>query len=359
MTSNIGAKLSPAQAEDRAQFDRLLFDFPQAKVQLSWGWGESRGLLGWQPLRYLLTGRGGSLFPLSLQVKTISLLKLRLGMIPAMPPFVLNRAVSLEQFIDALQTIAKQQRLSVVTLVAPFPLSGYQDLAESLLRAGLRRSALVGPALRSVVVDLNYDEECLLKTMKYGHRRDARKAMRAGVTVHLAREKEELEGFYNIYDEMCRVKQLAPFPRSFFASLWEELAAADRIRLFVVSHNSEMLGGTLVACEPRGYLMLFSAHKRSGPDLGASRLLEWEIMLDGRRRGLSYYDLGGIPPDQGDERSPDQGVVFWKLGFGGAICDYVGAFDMVANPLAYAPFRLIQSGKLYRILKAKTRRRWL
>lgn len=359
MVSRTTSAYLPRKAEDREQFDRLLFAFPKAKVQLSWGWGESRKTMGWEPVRYLLTEQGNDAFPLSLQVKSIPLTRMRLGMVPAIPPFVLDGTVAIESFVEALQRVAKKEHLFTVTMVVPFPRTEYRDFATSLVAAGLRPSVLVGPALRSVIVDLKPDEDCLFKSMKYGHRRDARKAMRAGVTVDIASRESEMEAFYGIYSEMCRFKELPALPWEFFASLWRELVAAGRIRLFLVRHNAEILGGTVVACEPQAYLMLFSAHRRSGTDLGASRLLEWEIISDGRRRGLAHYDLGGIPADEGGQRTQDSGVAFWKLGFGGAVCDYVGAFDLAVNPLLYAPFRLTRSGTVYRTIKAVTKRRWI
>jgi len=345
-------------ANNRIDFDRLLFSFPGAKVQLSWGWGESRRTLGWEPLRYLLCGSGRQL-PVSLQVKSLPLLNWRCGILPAAPSFLLDGSVEVETFVDTLRCIAQNEDLFAIILVVPLPCSEWQNLSDRLIRAGLHCSALIRPDLRTIVVDLKAEEKKLFQAMSSDHRRYVRRAMRAGITVRAAEGKEDFELFHEIYAEMCSVKGIPVFPRRFFRSLWDELAKDERIRLFLATGGSNVLGGTIVACEPEGYLLLFSAHRRGGPNVGASRLLEWEIILDGHRRGLAYYDLGGIGVDEGQLRTQAQGVAFWKLGFGGRICDEVGAFDLIQNRLLHMILKLAGAGQIYRHLKAATRKRWI
>jgi lipid II:glycine glycyltransferase (peptidoglycan interpeptide bridge formation enzyme) len=73
-------------------------------------------------------------------------------------------------------------------------------------------------------------------------------------------------------------------------------------------------------------------------------LLQWEMMLEGKRRGCIIYDFLGIAPD-GIKRHPLAGVTDFKLKFGGEIRQWPEARILVVRPMAYA---VLKAARLFR-----------
>jgi len=350
----------PEIARDRETFDHLVRASSDYKADQLWGWGESRRLLGWEPMRYVLPRSEGDPVPVSLETRKLPIGG-RLALMTVPRPLPNRDAV--QSLSRSLLDIGKAIGAIAVTLVADFPGSEHPGLADEMAAAGMVPSSLVRPRMRTIIVELSNDADTLFQSMSYGTRRDARKAMRSGVSVRRADDEGSMATFCELYAEMCAQKGLPGFPLAFFQRIWKELVLPGDLRLFLAEHDGRPIGGTIVACEPHGYLMAFSAHRRERPDVGASRLLEWEIIRDAKSRNLRYYDLGGIPFESADDgvrvQQEGKGQVFWKAGFGGTLTDSVGSFDLVVNPVMYSMLRLFRAGELYQKLKRLTGKRWL
>lgn len=341
---------------DRQTYDRELCRFDSFKIQHTWGWGEARRILGWQPLRVLMKA-GGFAVPFSVHVRIVPVIGRRIGLVPATPPGLNSETADL--FIAALRRTAQEMGIGVVTVVVNSLKRDFPSLAACLADAGMTPSVLVRPHMKTVVVNVTAPQETLLALLSSGHRYYVRRARRLGVTVTLAKREDDMLAFYDIYYEMCVRKRLVPFPREWFRTLWRELGTIEQIRLFLVEHQGMILGGSVVACEPNGYILLFSAHRTTGVgDTGASRLLEWEIMMDAQNRGLTYYDLGGVSYEASAKRTQADGVAFWKLGFGGSLEEYVGCFDLVLDHVFFSLMKWVRAGTVYEKIKRLVRRRW-
>jgi lipid II:glycine glycyltransferase (peptidoglycan interpeptide bridge formation enzyme) len=62
----------------------------------------------------------------------------------------------------------------------------------------------------------------------------------------------------------------------------------------------------------------------AGADSRANYLLKWEAIRSSKEAGASTYDLWGLA---------HAGIAHFKTGFGGREVAYVGAFDLVLDPL--------------------------
>jgi peptidoglycan pentaglycine glycine transferase (the first glycine) len=101
---------------------------------------------------------------------------------------------------------------------------------------------------------------------------------------------------------------------------------------------------------PVAALILFHAADRGWYLYGMSRalhrekmpnhLLQWEAIRFLRGRGYACYDLWGAP-DAFAERDPLWGVLQFKLGFGGDIVRFAGAWDFAPSRLRYAAYHRI------------------
>ena len=102
----------------------------------------------------------------------------------------------------------------------------------------------------------------------------------------------------------------------------------------MAGHVASLLGDTSV--------YLLGATLEAGLKAKASYLLQWNAILEAKKRGLSWYDLGGIDP----EGNP--GVYHFKKGLGGLEVCAAGPFEMA--PGASTALVLRAGEWLYRAL---------
>ena len=336
---------------NRNAYDRSVLRNPEATIEHLWGWGEARRVLGWQPVRCMVSYQSGQQLNFTLMIKQLPLLHLQIGVMHSSPPFALTDE-TLPRFLDELRKVASEKHRIIAIAIAGSRLKeespGYSDL---FYQHGLRPSQLIQHRRKTIVVNLKQDENKIFQKMSSSTRRYIRKGIRSGLSVRKARTINDLKLFFEIYSDMCREKGLFAFSFEFFRTMWNELGTRWHISLFLVCDGLYVLGGTLVACDQQAYRLLFSSHRRSGPNLGASRLLEWEIIKEAKKQSKTYYDLGGIPFDTPEDRSKLCGVARWKAAFGGRFQEYVESFDLVINPSMYGVLQKIKIPKWYEIIK--------
>ena len=66
-------------------------------------------------------------------------------------------------------------------------------------------------------------------------------------------------------------------------------------------------------------------------------LLKWRSLLAMKQRGAARYDMWGLSEHEGDELA---GVESFKLGFGGEVATWIGAYDRPVVAPLYPLWRL-------------------
>ena len=76
----------------------------------------------------------------------------------------------------------------------------------------------------------------------------------------------------------------------------------------------------------------------AGAESRANYLLKWEAIRSSRERGATSYDLWGLATG---------GIAHFKAGFGGREVHYVGAWDLVLDPLGRRTYLAAQRGSTW------------
>ena len=66
----------------------------------------------------------------------------------------------------------------------------------------------------------------------------------------------------------------------------------------------------------------------------APYLVQWESILEAKKRGCVNYDFGGTAPE-GSVKHPWAGITRFKKGFGGREVSFIGAYDLPLNKRWY------------------------
>ncbi len=233
--------------------------------------------------------------------------------------------------------------------------------------AGLRRAPVRVQPPDTTVVDLTPDEAEIIAAMKGKTRYNVRLAAKKGVTVTRFRAGaalDELPRWYELYRETARRDQISIHPLRYYQDVVEtavSMGAAEEpapaVTLYAATHEEDLLSGIIVASYQGMSTYLYGAGANVKRNLMASYLIQWEAMRDAKAAGDTAYDMFGIPPSD-DPAHPMHGLYRFKTGFGGAIINRPGCWDLVPSPVVGGIFRASERGRrwYHHDLKKRLRR---
>lgn len=178
----------------------------------------------------------------------------------------------------------------------------------------------------SALIDLSATEAVLRAGLRKNWRNQLGRAERDGVTACGSTSPAALERFLNAYVALVETKASRT---SVTPNLFRALAAAlpERRKLWVFESNrvGEPLGALLAAEWGAGSICLAVALTDRGRTLCGGNLLYWEAILQMRRLGCRWFDVGGADPDQ-----TPAGILHFKQGLCGRpyrLCPELEAHD--------------------------------
>jgi lipid II:glycine glycyltransferase (peptidoglycan interpeptide bridge formation enzyme) len=189
----------------------------------------------------------------------------------------------------------------------------------------------------TILMDLSPDEEQLLagmtgKTTRY----NVRLAGRKGVEV---REPEDFDWafdkFYEWLGDMAEQKEGYDLkrPPEYYHRMMSLLREADQGRFFFAFHEGQPLSVVYIFTFGNKMWYMQGASDRQNRKLKPTYVLQWEVMRWAKSRGITYYDMVGIPKKEDrDENDPYYGVYKFKMGFGGEVVDFIGCMDLPVKP---------------------------
>ena len=211
-------------------------------------------------------------------------------------------------------------------------------------------------ATQTILLDLTKPEEDLLAGMKQKTRYNVRLAQKKGVVVEERSDPEALEIFLKLQKETAKRQGFFVHPDSYYRTVWEVLRSKGMAHLLVASvkspptnnqqfidsknrRSADNLTTPLVAWMLLRYEdTLYYPYGGSSVEYRkymASNLMMWEAIKLGKRLGCKVFDMWGATDDESD---PWYGFTRFKLGYGGKLVTFPGAYDLVLNPLLYRPF---------------------
>lgn len=233
-----------------------------------------------------------------------------------------------------------KRRRSVFLQVEPDWNEPYEaGLAQTWLAGFSQQERTIQPR-RTVLINLEGEEQQLLAGMKQKTRYNIRLAEKKGVSVS---PSQDLTGFYALMRVTGQRDGFAVHSLEYYQRAWQLFAPREECVLLRAEFEGQALA----------YLMAFQSAGRAWYFYGCSDdhyrnlmptyLLQWEAMRWARAHGAREYDLWGIP-DEDEDLLEDQftarsdglwGVYRFKRGFGGRIVRTAPAFIKVYRPLLY------------------------
>lgn len=297
---------------------------PGSYLQLS-PWAAVKAVNGWRAVRLAAGGRIGA----QVLVRRPRPLPWGFAYAPRGPVSRDWSEPALGAFAEACRTTLRERagRVSHVRIDPEIERDGPHDEGGATRRAlrvaGFRPAAPIQPNATRII-DLQADEDALWGDLRKKWRQYVNKARSAGIVVVDA-EGDRLGDFYRIYRETAdRAGFLIRTERAYL-DVWEAFRPHGLARLlFAQTAEGEPVAALfLVRCGPR-VVEPYGGMTKAGGESRANYLLKWEAIRTSREQGATSYDLWGLATG---------GIAHFKTGFGGRDVRYIGAWDLVLDPL--------------------------
>jgi len=217
------------------------------------------------------------------------------------------------------------------------PLDRDGILCRDLRSAGWRPAAAIQPNATRVI-DLRPDEATLWGDLRKKWRQYVNKARSAGVTVVDA-DGGRLPEFYRIYRDTADRAGFLIRTEDAYRDVWNAFAPAGNARLlFAQTSDGEPLATLFLVRTGARVVEPYGGMTAAGAESRANYLLKWEAIRTSREAGAMTYDLWGLATG---------GIAHFKTGFGGREVRYIGAWDLVLDPLGRRAYEAAQRGRVW------------
>ncbi len=216
------------------------------------------------------------------------------------------------------------------------PLDAGHAMRHALRAADWRSAPAIQPA-STRVIDLRADEDALWGDLRKKWRQYVNKARTGGVVVVDA-DGDRLGDFYRIYQETAARAGFLIRTERAYRDVWDAYRPAGRARLlFAQTADGEPVATLfLVRSGPR-VVEPYGGMTAAGADSRANYLLKWEAIRSSREQGATSYDLWGLATG---------GIAHFKTGFGGREVRYIGAWDLVLDPIGRQAYEAGVKGRV-------------
>jgi len=309
-----------------AEWNQFIGNYPNIHLLQTGEWGELKSAFGWKPVR-IASGEGG------VQILFRKLpLGLSIGYIPkANPDRSLwkeidsacrrNRAVFCKLEPDAWEDNLLNKKLSI---------------EDDQLRISPHN---IQPP-RTIIIDIEGNEEEILARMKQKTRYNIRLAGKKGLNV---RAWDDLESFHKMLLLTGGRDRFGVHSLDYYQRAYDLMHPRQMCEILLAEYEGKPLAALFVARNGNRAYYLYGASTEEERNRMPTYLLQWEAMKWAKGYGCEEYDLWGVPDEdektlEGNfEKRQDSlwGVYRFKRGFGGELKRAVQAMDKVYNPLLY------------------------
>lgn len=324
--------LREATADELTRWDELIVANPDGgNVLQSRAFGDVKAQYGWQS-KYMMFG--GIAF-----LALVRHCPLQLGdlwYIPKGPGFT-----NLNQLSKLAAEIKKTGAFMIK--IDPEVLAS-KAIGTKLSAMGFTKVRDIQYNTSTIIADLSLTEEDILASFKQKTRYNVNLALRKGVTVMPVEvTAESVDQLYQMAKTTYERAGVYVREKSYFACFWKIHAQQGRGQMFFAKFDGQLIAGAFITHLGEKALYKDGASYREHSNLQAPYLLQWEIMKWLKLRGVTSYDLHGVPPaDQMDNpKHPLAGLARFKTGFNPEVVEYIGTYDYACHRASYAAWGAI------------------
>jgi len=324
------ANISINEVDNKNLWEDFLVNRGEATFLQSWHWGEFQTALKKQVYK---TGfyKGRKLNGIMLSVVEDAK-RGRYLTVPGGPIIDWESSDAVVAFLEEIKRIAALEKCIFVRVR---PQLRADDFSKNLFRKnGFINAPMHLHAELTSVLDITRSEVELLATMRKGTRYEIKRALSLGIRIKATDDLSAIHEFYELQHQTAMRQKFIPFSRAFITEQFRVFSSAGKALLYSAEYQCTMLAQAFIIFYGHEATYHYGASTEFGKQYPGAYLIQWEVIKEAKRRGLSRYNFWGITREhQEDHRY--YGVSVFKRGFGGTVVEYLHAQDLVISKPKY------------------------
>lgn len=190
----------------------------------------------------------------------------------------------------------------------------------------------------NIVYNVQKEDQILLEEMHDSCKTKVKRAMRKNIAFKIISSDEELETFYQDWEQVSGKKWFGIIPKEQYYKLVHYLNSTNQWCIFVTEIDNDIVWWSIILFNNDTYTYLYGFWNRKYQNIGGHHFLKFKIFQYAREKQIQYVDAMWWAPTG----FPDhhlKGVSDFKESLWWEKIEYYGNFDLVLNPFTYWIFK--------------------
>lgn len=309
-------------------WDDFLKKHPGANFLQSWQWGEFHEKLG-HTISRIGFFEGGELAGVMLSIvekaKRATYLTVPAGPIVDWE----NHEVTLK-FRETIQAIAKENNCAFIRIRPQLESTDFSK--ELFKKLGFRKSPMHLHAELTNQLDITKSTEELLANMRKATRYEIKKAIKLEIKIKTSTNPKDIKAFYELQLQTAKRHGFVPFSLKFLETQFEVFTKSNHAILYSAYFENRLLAQAIIIFYGDEAVYHYGASTKDGREYPGAYLIQWEAIIEAKKRGLTQYNFWGVTNDTYHRFA---NLSMFKRGFGGSDYEYIHAQDLILNLTKY------------------------
>jgi hypothetical protein len=185
----------------------------------------------------------------------------------------------------------------------------------------------------TLILRIDVDDATLRHGLNSGHRSRINTAEKRGLSIEQVADPADIVEFIALLRQTETRAGFYSHDDGYYHAIAEELMPTGEASLYYAAVDGRRIAGALLFDFAGTRYYAFAASDTQRRALMPAPPLVWRSILDGREKGMRWFDFWGVaPPGQPDHRWA--GISEFKRGFGGELRTRGGTWELTVRPLS-------------------------
>lgn len=322
--------------ENKESWEEFISGHPEANFLQSWYWGEFQESLGRKIFRIGFFKQNKLEGVMFCYIETSK--RGRFLVVPGGPIIDWGNKALTEKFVSELKRIGIENRC-VFVRVRP-QLTDDDFSRKTFANLGFKKAPMYLHAELTSQLSIEKNEDEIISQMRKATRYEIKKAKSLGIEL-IINGNSNIENFYKLQIETAKRQKFVPFSENFLLKQFELFIKNDKAILYTTRYKNKILAQAFIIFYGQEAVYHYGASTDEGRKYPGAYLIQWEAILEAKRRGMLRYNFWGISPE-GSKDHRFSGLSLFKRGFGGQDVSYLPAQDLIIDKNRYVVNFLIE-----------------
>jgi len=307
--------------------DFILSHNPRSFLQ-SWNWGEVNERLGKKIYRIGFYD-DSNLVGESLIIKENA----KRGphfLIPGGPIIDWGSQVQINAFIKCIKNLAREEHVWFIR-IRPEVMDS-RESKKMFSELGFVSAPMHLHAENTWVLDISPPEESIVAGMRKTTRYLVRNSQKHNLICEQTIDSEQIKILSDLQKETVVRHNFVGFSDKIFRYQLETFGKDNQGKLFICRQAEKDLAAAIIIFYGDTAYYHHSGSTSNYRGIPFSYFLQWQVILEAKKRGIKYYNFWGIAPND-NPKHRFAGVTTFKKGFGGKRVDWIHARDLPVSLL--------------------------